>query len=132
MASRTEENQTGSGLVGQVNLRLGPAVVEQDHAAVVAGGLARRLHRRGLRHDVVVLAAAGEPGEREQADGQQGKRAPHSSFLPNRRPARPSGTAIQSTMTGSRTAWPKAASALTPAMPESAPTVSEPASVNMR
>ena len=82
MASRTEENHTGLGLAGQVNLGLGAAVIDQDHAAVVAGGLACGLHRRRLGDNVVVLAAAGSAREREQADSQQSKRAPHSSFLP--------------------------------------------------
>src|SRR5690606_13971639 len=81
------------GNAGQVNLPFRPLMVLQVHAAEMARGFRRRVHRQRLGGKLF-LTAAGRQRADEQQSRKQAKQS-HGCLLWKTKTVRPSGTAIQ-------------------------------------
>jgi hypothetical protein len=70
MVSRTELNQRGSSLLGQMDLPLGPFMVGEQHAAVAARRVVADFDRGGRRDRLGLGIAGGEQTRREGNEDQ--------------------------------------------------------------
>ena len=130
IASRADENHTGSLRLARMIWPLRTRMLQHVHAAIVADGVGREFLRRRRGAGCLLVVA---PGKRDRAgEGREEKGLSHSSLLENANAAIPSGTRAQAASAAMRTEGFKVSFWAIPAIPENALTPAVPVRLNRR